>query len=112
MGSGIGPPAPLAGCPPPSNISETLIAILAPLGQNVPVLRCEFIVIPPSMVWARPSPVWVSASRPAAPAATAKVLLVIFMNPVVLRRHSRPAHPPGRSIIGLLIICGGCKNYL
>jgi hypothetical protein len=36
IGSGITPPAPEMGCPPPSNIKERLTASRAPLGQNPP----------------------------------------------------------------------------
>src|SRR5437879_5966523 len=41
MGSGITPPAPEIGWPPPSNIRERLTANRAPFGQK-PVARSDF----------------------------------------------------------------------
>src|SRR5260370_38467325 len=45
IASGITPPAPEIGWPPPSNMSERLTANRAPFGQKAPALRSDTLIV-------------------------------------------------------------------
>src|SRR5882672_10235037 len=66
IGSGITPPAPEIGCPPASNIKETLTAKRAPFGQNdnASDIGISFVWLRLA-VWEMAAPGRVNAAAPA-----------------------------------------------
>jgi hypothetical protein len=63
MGSGITPPAPEIGWPPPSNMSEKLTASRAPFGQKPAGFRSDALIVGVAALAA--------PDKPSAPEATA-----------------------------------------